>query len=65
MLEDGKFILEYSLPNNKPKKYAITAQGFFGLYFWFTKIWYIIYTNNIVATTETNDPKLDTAFHPL
>jgi hypothetical protein len=25
---------------------------------------YIIYTKRQVATTETKDPKLDTAFHP-
>jgi hypothetical protein len=41
-----------------------TNQGFLPTSLPFTNKSYIIYINNNVATTETIDPKLDTAFQP-
>jgi hypothetical protein len=66
-LAEGISILENSLLLllSKPKKYDTIAQGFFGLKFRLAKILYIIYINSTVATTETKEPKLDTAFQPL
>ena len=49
--------------NNEVKKEGV-AQGFWETSVSFTYISYIIYPNKIVATTEINDPKLETAFHP-
>jgi hypothetical protein len=70
VLDAGTSIFDNSLfvPSSKfkpnPKKYDTIAQGFLLLKRKLTKILYIIYIKNRVATTETKEPKLETPFHP-